>query len=309
VVSRLAVTAIRGFCMGAADIVPGVSGGTVALVFGIYERLIGNVGSGAKALGALVRLDRATFRRHLGEIEWLFLLPLGAGILTAVALLSSVIERLLRERPEVMAGLVLGLVLGSIVVTWRLRGDRSLAHLGLLVAVGLVTFVLLGFQSGPVSDPALVAYFGAGAIAICAMILPGISGSFLLLMMGMYAAVLAAVHDRELLTLAVFAAGAVLGLALFSTLLNWLLERRHDELLSALIGLMLGSLRVLWPWPNGVGVIGETRAETISGTGLELPASDEILLPVLLAAVAFAAVFGVSQLADRQVPAGQLLEV
>jgi putative membrane protein len=308
VVSKLAVTAVRGFCMGAADIVPGVSGGTVALVFGIYERLIHNVGLGAKALGAAVRLDTGTFAKRLAEVEWVFLLPLLAGILGAIALLSSVIEGLLRDRPEEMAGLFFGLVLGSIVVAWQTQGDRSIAHIGLLVGAGAVVFVLLGFQSGPVAEPALLAYFGAGTIAICAMILPGISGSFLLLMMGMYAAVLGSVHDREILNLAVFAVGAVLGLALFSTVLGWLLDNHHDAMLSALIGLMLGSLRVLWPWPNGVGLISETESESISGTSLGLPASGEVVVPVVLAALALVLVVGVSQLAERKEPAGQLVE-
>jgi putative membrane protein len=309
VVSKLAVTVIRGFSMGAADIVPGVSGGTVALVLGIYERLIHNVGVGARALGGAAKLDLGAFRRHLLEIEWAFLLPLGAGILTAIALLSSLIERLLHERPEDMAGLFFGLVLGSIVIAWKIHGDRSMAHLGIMVAVGAIAFALLGLQSGPVADPPLPAYFGAGAIAICAMILPGISGSFLLLMMGMYAAVLGSVHDREILNVAVFALGAVLGLALFSTVLEWLLDRYHDAMLSALIGLMLGSLRVLWPWPHGVGVIGDTDAESIAGTGLGLPASGELAGPVVLVACAFALVVGISQLADGREPAAQLVEV
>jgi putative membrane protein len=308
VIAKLAVTAVRGFCMGAADIVPGVSGGTVALVFGIYERLIHNVGLGAKALGAIVRLDPGSFTRRMAEVEWLFLLPLLSGILAAIALLSSVIEGLLRDRPEEMAGLFFGLVLGSIVVAWQTQGDRSIAHIALLAGVGAATFVLLGFQSGPVADPALLAYFGAGAIAICAMILPGISGSFLLLMMGMYAALLGAVHDRDIVSLGVFTVGAVLGLALFSTVLGWLLDNHHDAMLSALIGLMLGSLRVLWPWPNGVGLIGETASESVSGTRLELPASGEAVVPVILAMLALVFVVGVSQLAARKEPAGRLVE-
>ncbi|MEL7156193.1 MAG: DUF368 domain-containing protein [Actinomycetota bacterium] len=293
------MTIVRGFCMGAADIVPGVSGGTVALVFGIYERLLASVGTGAKALGALVKGDLATFRTRLAEVEWLFIIPLAIGLLAAVAALSSVIEGLLQDRPEEMAGLFFGLVLGSIVVAWRLLGRRETVEWALMAGVGVVAFVLLGLQSGPAADPPLVAYFGAGAIAICAMILPGISGSFLLLMMGMYAAVLGAVHDRDLVVIAVFGLGAVIGLALFSTLLGYLLERFHDPLVAALIGLMVGSLRVLWPWPNGVGIISEEAGESISGTGLGLPDDGQLVLPVVLAVVAFALVVGISRLAPN----------
>lgn len=296
-VPKIVMTVVRGFFMGAADIVPGVSGGTIALVFGIYERLLGAIREGSKALGALVKGDVKGFTGGLARVDWLFLIPLGVGVLTAVAVLSSIIEGLLEDRPEDMAGLFFGLVLGSIVVAWGLLHDRLPVHIGVMAVVGLATFVLLGFQSGPAADPPLLAYFGAGAIAICAMILPGISGSFLLLMMGMYAAVLGAVHDRDLAVIAVFGIGAVIGLGLFSTLLGWLLDRYHDTLLAALIGLMIGSLRVLWPWPNGVGIISEEEGESISGTGLGLPEEGQLVLPVVLAVVAFAVVVGVSRLA------------
>jgi len=300
VIKTTTLTALRGFAMGAADIVPGVSGGTVALVVGIYERLLHNVGAGAKALGSLAKGDVARFRQRLGEVEWSFLLPLGAGILVAIGLLSSVIEQQLQDRPEEMAGLFFGLVIGSIVVAWALLTDRTPMVLALVAGVGVVAFLLLGLQSGPTVDPPLWAFFGAGSIAICAMILPGISGSFLLLMMGMYVAVLSAAHELDIVSLAVFAAGAVLGLALFSTLLEWLLERYHDELLGSLIGLMIGSLRVLWPWPHGVGLLGDDETPSISGTGLDWPASDQIVVPVVLAVVAFVVVVGVARLADHQ---------
>lgn len=296
-IPKLATTVVRGFCMGAADIVPGVSGGTIALVFGIYEQLLKNVRLGAKALGSLAKADVAGFRRWLSEVEWHFLLPLGAGLGAAVLALSSLIEGLLRERPEEMAGLFFGLVLGSIVVAWRLLYEHNGTDLVVMLAVGGLTFLLLGLQSGPVADPSPLAYFGAGAVAICAMILPGISGSFLLLMMGMYAAVLGAVHDRDLVTLLVFLVGATVGLALFSTVLGWLLDRHHDLVLAALIGLMVGSFRVLWPWPNGVGIISDVAGESVPGTGLELPADDRWWAPTLLGLLAFALVVGISRLA------------
>ena len=130
------------------------------------------------------------------------------------------------------------------------------------------------------------AFFVAGAIAICAMILPGISGSFLLVVMGMYAPLLTAVTDRDVLTLGVFLAGAALGLALFSQVLYVALQRYHDVMLAALIGLMAGSVRVLWPWPNGV-----------DSTALELPQGD-VLVALVAAAVAFAAVVVVGRFAQ-----------
>ncbi len=296
-ISKLVSTVARGFCMGAADIVPGVSGGTVALVFGIYEQLLDNVRRGARALGSIVRFDVGGFVAHLRSVDWSFLIPLLTGIALALVSLSALIERLLQERPEEMAGLFLGLVLGSVVVAWRLLGQTTIADVAMMAAVALATFVLLGFQSGPVADPSLPAYFGAGAIAICAMILPGISGSFLLLMMGMYAAVLGAVHDRELALIAVFGLGATVGLALFSSALGYLLDHHHDLVIGALIGLMVGSIRVLWPWPNGVGIISEEAGESISGTALGLPSAETWLWPSLLAVFAFVVVVVLGRLA------------
>jgi putative membrane protein len=152
-------------------------------------------------------------------------------------------------------------------------------------------------QSGATASPPLLAYFASGAVAICAMILPGVSGSFLLLMLGMYGAVIGAVHDRLLAELAVFAFGALIGLALFSTLLSWVLAHHRDTLLAALIGLMVGSLRVLWPWPNGVGVIGE-EDEVIDGTAIDLPAElGDAVVPLVLGVIAFVVITALHRLA------------
>ena len=239
--------------MGTADLVPGVSGGTIALVLGIYERLIGSVREGSSALGGLVKFDFEAMRTHFKRVEWSFLVPLLGAILLAVVLLASFIEHQLEERPTVLAGLFLGLVVGSVVIAWKLIKRPEMKHLAIVVVVALALFVLLGVGEGETAaDPSNLAFFGAGALAICAMILPGISGSLILLMLGMYAPVLGAVSDRDLTTIAVFGLGAVIGLALFSQLLNWALEQHHDPVLAVLVGLMAGSTRVLWPWPDGV---------------------------------------------------------
>jgi putative membrane protein len=150
------------------------------------------------------------------------------------------------------------------------------------------------------ADPSPLVLFVAGAVAICAMILPGLSGSFLLLMFGMYETILAVIDDRMIGDAVVFGVGAVLGLALFASLLTRLLERHHDTMLAVLIGLMIGSLRVLWPWPNGVGVIGDTADTSIPGTGLEWPPAGDLPVPLLLAAAAFAVVLAVDRLAHNR---------
>jgi len=239
--------------MGTADLVPGVSGGTIALVLGIYERLVASIKEGSSSLGYLLRLDFERFKEHWGRIEWLFLIPLFVGILTAVAVLASFIENQIEARPTIVAGLFFGLVVGSIGIAWRLIKQPAGRSYLIAGAVGLALFALLGLGEGEAAtDPSSVAFLVAGALAVCAMILPGISGSLILLMLGMYAPVLAAVSDRDFGTVGLVALGAVIGLALFSQLLYWALENHHDPVLAGLIGLMLGSTRILWPWPEGV---------------------------------------------------------
>lgn len=296
-----AMQLVRGFCMGMADIVPGVSGGTIALIFGIYQRLIDNIRTGARALGSLVKLDVRGAIVRLREVEWLFLIPLGAGVLAALVSLSHLIEGLLEDHPEEMAGLFLGLVAASVIIASQMVTTWDTETLAIAAVVSVVAFAGLGLQSGAVEDPSLLVFFGAGLIAICAMILPGISGSFLLLMMGMYTPVLAAVTDRDIVSLLAVAIGATIGLALFSSLLGWLLHHHSDPLLAVVIGLMIGSVRVLWPWPNGVGIISDVEEESVSGTTLGWPESfASFAWPALLAAGAFAFVLGLSIYAERR---------
>lgn len=294
----LVSNAARGFAMGAADIVPGVSGGTIALILGIYERLISSIRTGARSLGRLARGDVAGFFEQFKAIEWTFIVPLLAGVGGAIVALSSIIDRLLADEPEAMAGLFFGLVVASILVAWDLLERRDSARMAVLAVVAVIAFFVLGLQSGAAASPSPIAFFFTGAIAICAMILPGVSGSFLMLMVGMYAAFVGAVHDREITNLLFFMVGAVAGLAVFSTLLSWILERHRDTLLAGLIGLMAGSLRVLWPWPDGVGAIESEADEIVDGTAIELPDSlGDAWLPVLLAVVAFVVVMGLNTMA------------
>lgn len=291
---EIPLTFIRGFVMGSADIVPGVSGGTVALVFGIYRRLVEAIRLGSSALGHFIKLDVAGGVERLKQVEWIFLISLLAGIGTAVLALSHLIETLLEDNPVEMAGLFMGLVAGSVVIAWGLLQQRDARRALYMAGSAIAFFLLLGLTSGTseeavsqLSSPPLWAFFGAGAIAICAMILPGISGSFLLVTMGMYGAVLGAVNERDLLSVGVFLLGCIIGLAVFSQLLHWALDQHYDTVMALLIGLMLGSLRVLWPWPGGV-----------ESTELSAP-SDPIVVPVLLAVGGFALVMVVELVSKR----------
>jgi putative membrane protein len=287
---------VRGFCMGAADVVPGVSGGTIALVFGIYTTLVDQIRQGARALGQLVRGRPAGFVAELKRVEWTFLIPLLAGIGLALVTLAGVISHLLEEEPIRTAAVFFGLVTGSLFTTIPMVRRWDARHVGVAAAVAIVTFFGLGLGSGQVDDPSLLFVFVGGMIAICAMILPGISGSFLLLMMGLYQPVLDAVDERDLVFVAVFGVGAVLGLAGFSSVLAWALDRYEQLMLAGLIGLMARSLRVLWPWPNGTG-----SEESTNGTVMSLPEGD-VLAPIALAVVSAVAIIVIARIAGVHEP-------
>ena len=172
------------------------------------------------------------------------------------------------------------------VTTWSYR------RFGYMVAVTAITFFILAFSSGQIQDPSLLNFFIGGLIAICAMVLPGISGSFLLLTIGMYAPVIEVINDRSLSKLLVFGLGAIISLGVSVRTLRWVLSRYRDSLLVCLIGLMVGSLRVLWPWPNGVGVVSEIEDEIIKGTALGWPEDfSDLFWPTLLAVIGFTLIF------------------
>lgn len=293
-IRSLVLSLARGFVMGAADIVPGVSGGTIALMFGIYERLVASIKSGSSALGAILRADLSGFKQWMGRIDWLFILPLGVGILSAVVALSHIVEHLLETQAVLMAALFSGLVAGSIIIAWAMIRHRTGQHIWIAIGVAIVVFFALGLGGAGLgegvsatTDPAMWAFFAAGAIAICAMILPGISGSFILVLLGMYAPLLSAVTNREFATLAIFILGTVVGLALFSQVLHRALTLYHDIVIAGLVGLMGGSLRVLWPWPDGV-----------ASTALDTPENDVVAAAFIFVA-AFIVVIVIARFAQR----------
>ena len=278
---RHLVNGIVGAAMGAAEVVPGFSGGTVALVAGIYPRLVANIRAGAHVLSLGLRAKFGAAWRALVALEWAFLGVLLVGMFAAIFLLAGVLSRFIDGRPVEASALFGGLVLGGALIAAGDLVRPRLAHIGVVVAVGSVTFVGLGVAPGTVDDPSLWLLFAGASIAVCAWILPGVSGAFLLLLLGLYPAALAAVDERNLIAVGVIALGALTGLAAFSTLLNWLLARAHDAVLAVMIGLLLGSTRVLWPWPSTDGMGDPT---------LGRPEPDTVGAAVMIAGVAFIAV-------------------
>jgi len=243
--------------MGGADIIPGVSGGTVALVLGIYERLV----------SAISRFDKQ-FLSLLLQKQWLaaaehldlrFLVTLGLGILTGVVSLASVVLTLLLDYRTYTLSVFFGLILASSWIVARMvrpRGSGQIVRYVLIaLAAAFFAFWLVGLQAGEAYD-SLGYYFFCGTIAICAMILPGISGSYILWLLGVYVAVAEMVHraarfnvtSREWLILIVFSAGCAVGLICFSKILRWLLVHAQQTTMAVLGGFMLGSLRLMWPF-------------------------------------------------------------
>lgn len=255
--------------MGAADLVPGVSGGTIAFIFGIYEELIYSI---KVMTGEFLRLViKGRFVEAWKKIPFSFLVPLALGLGVAVLSLASLLVHLLEHYQPYVFAFFFGLVLASIqlvskrVVTWDFH-DKAGLMLAAVAAYWIVGAV-------PVSTPDTpLMFFLSGAIAICAMILPGISGSFLLLIMGKYEQIVHAVSDRDFFVLGLVALGAVIGLAFFSRLLNWLFTKHHDIVVATLTGFMIGSLRKLWPWK-------EILSTRINSKGVEVTLQDANVLP------------------------------
>lgn len=295
---RLAPHVSRGFCIGTADLVPGVSGSTVAVLLGVYERLLLAVRTAAGVLGSALRGDLRGASDHLRRIDWVLVASIGAGAGIALATLASGIDWLLTHRPESTAGAFAGLVCAAVLVAARqVRAWRAT----LVVLCGIVAVGggwVFGLSATPIAEPAPLVWVGGGVLGVCAMILPGVSGAFVLLIVGLYAPFIDALSDRDWTPVGLIAAGVAVGALAFASLLSRLLDRHHDAVMAAMVGLMLGSLRVLWPWPNGVGLLGGPD-EVISGTDLAWPRGNEALWPAVSAAVAFALALAVSRLADR----------
>ena len=247
----------RGFLMGGADIIPGVSGGTVALVLGIYERLVAAISHFDRQLISL--LMARNWRDAAQHIDLRFLVALGAGILSGVVALASLVLTLLHDYRMYTLSVFFGLIFASSLVVARMIRPRGTTELLKCLALATLAagfaYWLVGLPQTSGHD-SLAYYFLCGAIAICAMILPGISGSYILLLLGAYVTVAGIVHQaprlnvtsHELLILAVFTSGCVVGLLCFSKLLRWLLAHAHQATMSVLGGFMVGSLRLMWPF-------------------------------------------------------------
>lgn len=242
----------RGMAMGTAELIPGVSGGTIAFITGIYLELVRSIRAAGRQ--ALPLLLRGRIREAWTAANAPFLVVLGAGMGTAILALARLVAWLLEHRELQVSGFFFGLIAASALFVGRFARPWTFPRLALL-GVGVGAGGTVGFLTALTLPVTPVTIFLGGAVAICAWILPGVSGSFVMLLLGLYPAVVSAISRLDLAFLAVLAAGCATGLLLFSGALTWLLERRYQATLALLAGFMGGSLLTLWPWRLPVGEV------------------------------------------------------
>lgn len=253
-------TFLKGMAMGAADVVPGVSGGTIAFITGIYDTLLESIRRiNPSVLGIWKRQGiKAAFEHINGG----FLIALFGGVFTSIATLAKLISWLLVTHPIPLWSFFFGLILVSVFHMLKQIEQRSVSR-ALLLALGVGFAYTITILNPLQLEPTSINVLLAGAIAICAMILPGISGSFILLLIGMYAPVLGAVKSFDINVLALFLTGCVAGLLSFSHVLSWLLKHFRDLTLVFLTGLMLGTLPKIWPWKETVSWRTNSKGEQV----------------------------------------------
>jgi putative membrane protein len=257
--------------MGAADVIPGVSGGTIAFITGIYSELVKSLS--LLNIQSLRVLMRSGFSKFWSTINGNFLLVLFSGILVSVFSLARLLEYLLMQYPIVVWSFFFGLVLISGILVLRRISNWSGSRIIALLS-GVVTMVLIT-RFSPVETPESYWFiFISGAIAICAMILPGISGAFILLILGKYQFIIRAVSNFDIPVIIVFGVGAVFGLLSFSNLLSWLFRKYHDITIALLSGFILGSLNKIWPWK-------ETISSALNSHGESIPVVQRNISPII----------------------------
>ncbi|AOR25328.1 membrane protein (DUF368) [Formosa sp. Hel3_A1_48] len=263
------ILVFKGMAMGAADVVPGVSGGTIAFISGVYEELIATLNS--INLNSLKTLKlqgvSATWKRINGN----FLLALFGGILLSILSLSKLVAWLLHEEPVLLWAFFFGLVLASIIfVLKKINQWNSAVFLGLILG-GVFAYQLTQLNALGNSDSNWYLFL-SGAIAICAMILPGISGAFILVILGSYANVLQALNDKDIAKITIFMTGALIGILSFSRLLKWLFKRFKNMTLAVLTGFMIGALSKIWPWKK-------TLSFRENSDGISVPLKEQCIAP------------------------------
>ena len=301
--SRYLILALKGCAMGMADVVPGVSGGTIAFISGIYEELLDSIRSvNVTAVKLLLKGRFGEFWRH---VNGRFLLPVLAGIAVAIFSLARLMTYLLDHHPIAIWSFFFGLIIASaLLVAQQIGRWNWRIVVAFLVGAAAAWWITVASPTQTPDDWWFIML--SGAIAICAMILPGISGAFILLLLGKYKFIMEAVGNLDIPVIVIFVIGALAGIISFSHLLSWLLKHWHDLTVSVLMGFMVGSLNKVWPWKEVVetyvdshGKIQPLLESNISPGTFEALYDKPALLPeaILLGIVGFLTIYGIEILA------------
>ena len=297
------VISLKGMAMGAADVVPGVSGGTIAFISGIYEELLNSISSFNFSLINVFKNEG--FKSVWIKVNGNFLVSLFVGILISVLSLAKLIESMLENHPIVIWSFFFGLVLASIIyigkqITKWTKGSVLCLILGAMLAFYITT---LNPMVSANSSPWFL--FLAGMIAICAMILPGISGSFILVLLGAYKPVLNALNTKDFVSIIIFLVGAILGLLSFSRILKWLFSTYKNYTLATLTGFIIGSLNKIWPWKetiswrtNSKGI--EVPFNTASVSPFSFEGDNQLLISIFLMLIGFGLIILLEKLAIKK---------
>jgi len=240
------VIGLKGMAMGAADVVPGVSGGTIAFISGIYEELLGSISN--INIGLFKTLKKEGFKTAWKQLNGNFLLALFIGIFISIVSLAKAIKYLLENEPIILWSFFFGLVLASIIYIAKQITKWNFISIIILILGAFLAYYITTLNPLVSESSSSLYILFAGAIAICAMILPGISGSFILVLLGAYKPILDAVTNRDFKTILIFMTGAVVGLLAFSKVLKWLFNNYKNYTLAVLTGFIIGSLNKIWPW-------------------------------------------------------------
>lgn len=295
---------LKGIAMGAADVVPGVSGGTIAFISGIYEELLQSISN--INIDLFKTLKNEGFKAAWKQLNGNFLLALFLGIAVSFISLAKLISWLLDTHPILLWSFFFGLVVASIIYVAKQIEKWNVLSITLLIGTTFLAYIITTLPPLVSEDSSLLFIFLAGAIAICAMILPGISGSFILVLLGAYKPVLSALTNKNIPVIVVFMLGAILGLLSFSRVLKWLFAHYKNLTLAALTGFIIGSLNKIWPWKK-------VLTYRTNSHGEKVPFNEESILPssfdgdpqivyaFLLALVGFGLILLLEKLAQKNI--------
>lgn len=278
---------LKGFCMGTANVIPGISGGTIAFILGIYEKLIRTIK--AFDLKFVKLICHFRFKEAFSAIDGVFLSALFLGIVIAILTLSKVISQLLSSKPILIYSFFFGLILASIPIMARIIKEWTAAKIATVLVTAVAAYFFVGMVPFTTPEAAWFIFF-SGALAISTMILPGISGAFVLVLLGKYQFILDAINQRDLFILGVFSLGMAVGILGFVRILSWLFNKYHDLTVTILTGIVVGSLRKIWPWKEIVRSMTTSRGKVIPIEEVNiLPGqlSGEVLFALVIMAAGF----------------------